>query len=168
MKYLSYRSTHETLVQETNERTLFSFGFSTSIPSFLFSSRSVFSSFRWKLSRDDGSGFGGEKVWGRINIDIGKSLLLSLNCSDIHFQKDGKSRYFKRDGRPLSRETQRSVGQRLLAALTNFSGAERNKILVSILGFRVDAPFKSTESNYGEKEEEEEKKEEATGGRDGK
>lgn len=30
-------------------------------------------------------------VWGGINIDIGKShLLLSLNCSDIHFQKDGK------------------------------------------------------------------------------
>lgn len=59
----------------------------------------------------------------------------------------------------------------MLAALTNFSGAERNKILVSILGFRVDAPFKSTESNYGEKKgekEEEEKKEEATGGRDGK
>lgn len=56
----------------------------------------------------------------------------------------------------------------MLAALTNFSGAERNKILVSILRFRVDAPFKSTESNYGEKEEEEEKKEEATGGRDGK
>lgn len=71
------------------------------------------------------------------------------------------------DGQPLSRETQRSVG-RPSAALTNFSG-ERNKILVSILGFRVDAPFKSTESNYGEKEEEEEeKKEEATGGRDGK
>lgn len=41
------------------------------------------------------------------------------------------------DGQPLSRETQRSVG-RPSAALTNFSG-ERNKILVSILGFRVDA-----------------------------
>lgn len=96
-----------------------------------------------------------------------------MNCSDIHFQKDGTCGEEGRgdisaDGQPLSRETQRSVG-RPSAALTNFSG-ERNKILVSILGFRVDAPFKSTESNYGEKEEEEEeeKKEEATGGRDGK
>lgn len=130
-----------------------------------------------EISRD-GSGFGGEKaraekIRGRINIDIGNSLLLSLNCSDIHFQKDGACGEEGRggisaDGQPLSRETQRSVG-RPSAALTNFSG-ERNKILVSILGFRVDAPFKSTESNYGEKEEEEEeeKKEEATGGRDGK
>lgn len=66
-------------------------------------------------------------------------------------RKSGRGAGIPSDGQPLSRETQRSVG-RPLAALTNFLAErerERNKILVLILEFRVDAPFKSTESNYG-------------------